>query len=36
MAIRKTPESYVLSACRDYLELKGWEVIRMQDRKSVV
>ena len=28
--IRKTPESYVLSACKDYLELKGWTVRRMQ------
>jgi hypothetical protein len=28
--VRKTPESYVLSACKDYLELKGWTVRRMQ------
>lgn len=40
MAIRKTPESYVLSACRDYLELKGWDVTRMnsgavQDKRGI-
>ncbi len=28
--VRKTPESYVLNACRDYLILKGWTVRRMQ------
>jgi hypothetical protein len=38
--VRKTPESYVLSACKDYLEIKGWTVRRMQsgavqDRRGV-
>jgi hypothetical protein len=38
--VRKTPESYVLSACKDYLELKGWTVRRMQsgavqDRRGI-
>ena len=28
--MKKTPESYVLNACRDYLALKGWTVRRMQ------
>ena len=40
MATRKTPESYVLNACRDYLRLKGWDVTRMQsgavqDRRGI-
>ena len=30
MAKNKTPESFVLQACRDYLELTGWTVRRMQ------
>lgn len=29
MSMKKTPESYVLQACRDYLELMGWDVTRM-------
>jgi hypothetical protein len=38
--VRKTPESYVLSACKDYLEIKGWTVRRMQsgavqDRRGI-
>jgi hypothetical protein len=38
--VRKTPEGYVLSACKEYLELKGWTVRRMQsgavqDRRGI-
>lgn len=37
---KKTPEGYVLSACKDYLELKGWDVTRMnsgalQDKRGI-
>src|ERR1700761_6369294 len=40
MAKKKTPESFVLQACRDYLELMGWDVIRMnsgavQDKRGI-
>ena len=38
--MKRTPEGYVLNACKDYLELKGWNVTRMnsgavQDKRGV-